>query len=198
MKYLGVVVISAIAAIANPTFAGQGDTVTVGSVLQSPPGQLNLLTASFVDDESGNTYNFFLEGKEGSPSLATFALEGPNLHGCTIHKSPTGPQPQLNPSATPFTYGGSLPYDNSGCGSASAQAVFIHNCFAKIQAHGFVHSDDPFVTYLGATTMEIQYRKNRTPAKDEIEIKLYTPKHSIKLEGKASVTNGTSFMSNCR
>lgn len=210
MKYLRLAVIVAIAVIASPTYAGQGDSVTVGAVLApiTSPGP-SQMTGTFVDEESGNTYSFFLEGKEAmegppgvqSQSRATFALGGPNLHGCTIRKGSNNPQPQLLPSTTPFAYGGTMPYFQNGiggCGTANAQSVSIHDCVARIQAHGFIHSDDPFVTYFGATTIEVHYKKNSARAKDEIQIKLYTPKHVIKLEGKASVTDGTSSMSNCR
>lgn len=203
MKCLRIAVIAAAAAIAGPAFANQGDTVTVGSVGGPPPsGGLNQLTATFLDQESGKTFSFFLEARQDSTEpnagLATFALEGPKLHGCTLKRSQTQPQPQLNPSATPFAYGGSLPFENSKCGTVNDQSVSIRNCVATIQAHGFIHSDAPNVTYLGAATIEVRYQMKRTPAKDEIEVRLHTPKKTIKLSGKATVTDGVAMMPSCR
>ena len=203
MTYLRIGIIAAVAAFTNPVFAGQGDTLTVGTVAApANKGQLNSLTASFVDEESGNKYGFFLEAKQDAtgpgPSPATFALEGPHLHGCTMRRSSTQPQPQINPSSTSFDYWGSYPYESAPCGTANNQAITISNCVANIQAHGFIHADEPFVTYLGPTTIEVQYQKAEGRANDEIDIKIYTPRKVIKLSGKVTVMNGTSIMPNCR
>jgi hypothetical protein len=192
MKYLPIAVIAAAATVAGPAFAKPGDTLTVGAV-QAP----NHLTATFTDNESGTTYHFFLEARETFPADAhpmqtTFGLRGPGLSGCSVH----GGQELLNPSSTPFAYGGSSP--DLGCGTASAQAISIQGCVARIQTHGIIHSDAPNVTYLGMTTIEVRYQKKRSPGKDEIEVKLYTPKDVIKLSGKATFTEGPlATMASC-
>jgi len=200
MKYLRIAVIAAAAAIAGPAFADQGDYVTVGSVVTAPPGP-NQGTANFLDHESGKTYNFVLaaiqDSTDPSSGRAAFALGGSKLHVCSLRRAGS-PQPQLNPSADPFAYGGILPFPGLQCGTADNQSVSIKNCVATIQTHGFIHSDAPNVTYLGSVTIEVRYQVKRTPAKDEIEVKLYTPKETIKLSGKATVANAVAMMPSCR
>jgi hypothetical protein len=191
MKYLNIAVISAVAALSSPAFAAPGESFTVGSV-QTP----NNLTATFTDHESGQTYNFFLEAQEngGNVGNTTFGLMGTSS-ACTLH----GGQPRLAPSTTPFSYGGSAPYSEPGCGTAYSQNISIHGCVLNIQAHGFIHSDAPNIAYLGSSTIEVRYQKSKSSAQDEIQVTLNTAKEEIKLSGKVTSTGGlAAVMPSCK
>ena len=72
------------------------------------------------------------------------------------------------------------------CGTAFDMAVAIDGCQADIEFHGYVHSDYPFVTYMGMMTTDIKIKTGTDPEDNEIEIKVYTPKEEIELEGNFS------------
>ena len=190
MKIARIVAAAALALNVGQAFAAQGDVVTAGSI--DPSGNL---TASFVDSSSGFIYHFFVEGIQNSAQTngdTTIGVRGNGVRACSVH----GPSVQFDPSGGAFNYGGNNPLGSVQCGTSYGETVKIDGCVALIQAHGFSHSDDPNVNYLGPVTIDVRYmRKPGNPAADQVEINIYTPKEPIKLSGK--VTGGAVSMPGC-
>ena len=82
---------------------------------------------------------------------------------------------------------------NIQCGLANDIKVAINGCRATVETHGYVHSDFPFTTYSGSSTIEINFSR-RGVTNWVVDITLYTPKESIKLRG---TLNGNVFVSTC-
>lgn len=87
---------------------------------------------------------------------------------------------------------GNFPYQGVQCGTAFGNGVSINGCVADLEAHGYVHSDHPNVSYLGGTTIDVRYQKTRSG--DQMKMTIYTPKENIELIGKV---NGASVMPSC-
>jgi hypothetical protein len=174
----------------TPVVAAPGDTLRVGT-LEHP--------ATFVDANTGTAYAVFIEAHEGP-----FAAGRGNV---TVSLSEQGPRPRLSlctvngpaalvtpPTSESAPYGGNNPLQDTRCGTAGAQAVSLDRCVARIEAHGYVHSDNPNTVYLGSTTVDIRYEKNAR--RDTIQMTLHTPKDKIKLVG--DVTASFFEMSSCQ
>ena len=146
--------------------------------------------ASFVDKDSGLEFNFrLIAGEGGNPGegQVTLLLAGPGFSLCTsqgdhadINFSPDDP-----PVSDPYghDYVGNNPMSAIACGTSYGMAVEVDDCEAKIEFHGYVHSDYPLVTYMGMMTADITVRTGAEPEGKVIEAEIYTPKEKIKLKG---------------
>ena len=54
---------------------------------------------------------------------------------------------------------------------------------AKMETHGFVHSDHPNTVYFGSMTVDITYHRNAGDADGRLSVVVYTPKEPITLKG---------------
>jgi len=159
---------------------------SVGSADPSTPGGSLAWSATVTDNSSGTTYNFSLNANEnatiaGNGGVA-LQLGGPALSLCTAH------------ATAPLTIG-SFPYQNVQCGGAGGQSVAIDGCVATIQAHGFVHSDDPNSNVLDGMTVALRFQKTG-PASANFDATISTVAKKIDIHGKAT-SGGPIFMSTC-
>lgn len=141
-----------------------------------------------VDQDTGLAFTVDVnatEFHEPGRGKVTMLVFGPHLQFCTTH----GPHFNQN---TDITEPGIKPLADVECGNAGNMSVSIEGCVADIQAHGFVHADHPFVTYLGMATFDV--RVQRTRSHDDVAITVWTPKAQIKLNGR---TAGTATLSTC-
>jgi hypothetical protein len=158
-------------------------------------GQLDPTTtkASFVDDVTGNEYDFLLIASEWDDSgegKVTMQIEGPALTLCTSNGSPAyidfeNPDP-VGEDIYENHYPGNSPLTDIQCGSAYGMAVEIHECKVDLQFHGYSHSDYPFITYMGMVTTDVKVEIGNEFGDNEIEIEVHTPRDKIKLKGNFS------------
>ena len=163
----------------------------------SPGGNLligelgpSVTKASFVDDDTGNVYDFLLIASEWDDSRegkVTMQLEGPAFTLCTSNGSSAyidfeNPDPG-GEDIYENHYPGNSPLTDIQCGSAYGMAVEINQCEAEMQFHGYSHSDFPFITYMGMVTTDVKVEIGNESGDNEIEIEVYTPKDKIKLKG---------------
>ena len=156
------------------------------NVQAAPDDSINV-TSAFVDKGSGYTYNFQINAQE-SPSLqypnpepgvglAGFLLYGPRLFLFTVGKGAgwDGPPPTypFNPLAA--IRAAAPPY-----GPAGNQAVAIDGEIAEISTHAYVHSDCPYINFIGTATVDVIVESER----GYITVVIYNPKGKTKLEGK--------------
>jgi len=169
--------------VLTPIFFVSGAQSTGGNTLIGNPPLGNGMT-SFEDKDSGDVYNFRLIASEDDGKVTMF-LEGPSLTLCTARGSAASITFPEGPIGDPYgsEYSGNYPLNDIQCGTAYAMAVFNDGCQADIEFHGYVHSDYPWVTYMGMMTTDVKIKTGTDPEDNEIEIKIYTPKEEIELEG---------------
>jgi hypothetical protein len=167
---------------------------SIGSADPSTPGGALAAFATVTDGNSGTTYSFGLRANEDATTAGkgsvVLGLGGPALSLCTVHV--TGPL-TVDFSTTPET--GSFPYQNVQCGRAFGQAVAIDGCLATIQAHGFVHSDDPNSNVLDGMTVAVRFQKTG-PASANFDATISTVAKKVDVHGKAT-SGGPIFMPTC-
>jgi len=159
----------------------------------TPGGFLSLQSAPFIDSATGQEYSLTVIAGESEENAGvgnvTLQLLGPSLSACSVH----GAGVDIGPELEDGNYAGNLPLTETQCGTAFGMAVSIDGCTAKTEMHGFSHSDYPLFTYLGSTTIELTLRKSGADGK--VNLKVYTPKGPIKLDGKVS---GPFTMNTCQ
>ncbi len=163
--------------------------VSLGGVsAQRTPGGNLEVDGQFVDSATGTPYTFRLLASEDPVEAGfgevTLLLEG-NPNVC----SASGPDPVI----------GNTPLVDIECGTAGAMAVAVDGCFADIEFHGFVHSDHPNTTYMGMTTVDLNFRQVERGGRFEpdagvIDITIRTPKGMIRLHGSVL---GSVVMDTC-
>jgi len=140
-----------------------------------PGGTLDL-HGQLADTSTGEVYGFELHADEDPNTAGVggmfFALGGPNLGVCDAH----------GPGADP----GTNPFAGFECGGSANVSVRIDGCNAKMETHGFVHSDHPNTVYFGSATLNITYHRNAGDADGRLSVIVYTPKKPIRLNGKVS------------
>lgn len=174
--------------------AGLGVVIAAGAMIffasvgsadpSTPGGTLVWMPATVTDKSTGTTYTFRLRANEdtttaGRGSVA-MDLGGPALSLCTVHV--TGPL-TVDFSTAPET--GSFPYQNVQCGRAGGQSVAIDGCLATIQAHGFVHSDDPNSNVLDGMTIAVRFQKTG-PSSANVDATIATVAKKVDVHGKAT------------
>jgi hypothetical protein len=136
----------------------------------TPGGNLSV-EGEFVDVNSGNTYELTFRASEDSSTAgvgdAFLYLKGPALTACDVHA------PAAEPNITPLR--------SVQCGGSYGMSVAVDGCLARVTLHGYVHSDHPFITYVGLTCFDLVVEKQASCC--DIEITIYTPKGPIVLTG---------------
>ena len=160
--------------------------VVSGGVTFAEEGASLNAVGTFNDAISGFTFNFYFEayedmGEDVGNTLFKINEDGGAILACSTHGGWSGPEGDLAPLTNIF------------CGNASRQRVSINNCKATVQVHGFVHSDYPYVTYSGSTTIDVNLKKQ--DGEWLLRVQLYTPKEKVTMQGKLI---GDVFMSNCQ
>ncbi len=155
-------------------YADQGATVDAdGTFTDGMTGfDINLVFSAdeAISDGVGRTTIFVTAASE----------HGPAIRGCSTHGSPVAGE-------------GVFPLRNIQCGRAARMSVSIENCKAKIETHGYVHSDHPYVTYSGSTTIDLTLKKRKGDWL--VNMKMHTPKKKVRLHG---ILTGNVLMSTCQ
>ncbi|MFO1133031.1 MAG: hypothetical protein U1E16_13590 [Hyphomicrobiales bacterium] len=131
------------------------------------------------DTATGRTYNLFIEAREGESAGngdTTLLVSDSPANLCSVH----GPSPE-SLAGTAFDYGSGNEDYAFECGTSYGETVAINGCKAVIQAHGFVHQDNPLSNYLGMTTIDVALTKSAGVYK--IIIKYWTPAGVRKIAG---------------
>lgn len=160
-----------------------------------PGGSISVRDATLTDTRTGNIYDFDLVAEEVGAGVgyATLWVRGPALSLCSAH----GPHAEVNfgaPCDGDGGFCGNPPLEGIECGTAWEMAVAINECVAKIELHGYVHSDYPLVTYMGMMTLDLSLLKGRGPGDALVEVAVHTPKEDINLRG---VLDGAVEMDTC-
>jgi hypothetical protein len=159
---------------------------SVSSADPSTPGGALGWAATVTDNSSGTTYGFSINANENATTAGKggvdLELGGPSLSLCTAH------------ATAPLT-SGSFPYQNVQCGGAGNQSVAIDGCIATIQAHGFVHSDDPNSNVIDGMTVAVRLQKTGTSSAN-FDATISTVAKKIEVHGKAT-SAAPIFMSTC-
>jgi hypothetical protein len=153
--------------------------------VQAAPGDSITFTSAFVDKASGNTYHFQIDAQESpsTPQYLTpepgvgrvdFLLYGPRLFLITVGKG-EGWLPGTPPTYPPN------PLAAITAGPADHQAVDIDAHVVEISAHAFVHSDAPYIVFIGPVTVDVRVESRRGY---NIRVVISSPKGQTKLEGK--------------
>lgn len=156
----------------------------------TPGGFLSLQSGTFTDSLTGDQYTLTALGGEGQLAGGgnfTLGLQGP-ISLCSTH----GGGADIGTPLEDGNYAGNFPLTEIQCGTAFGMAVSIDGCTAKSEMHGYSHSDWPFYTYTGSTTIEFVFKKSGTGG--QVNVKIYTPKGPIKLAGEYS---GPVIMDTC-
>ena len=172
----------AVVSASDPTWIA---VVAVAFVLSSEigfasphlPGGTLYLRGQLTDTSTGEEYGFELSAEEDPNTAGVggmfFALGGPSLSMCDAR----GPAAEL----------GENPFAGFGCGGSGNVSVRVDGCRAKMETHGFVHSDHPNTVYFGSVTMNITYRRNAGNSDGgRLSVIVYTPKEPITLRGDVS------------
>lgn len=155
---------------------------TAGGVLEVGPG------ATVIDANTGFTYTFGLRANENQAGNGdvVLGLQGPALSLCTVHGSG---------AFVDFTDVGNEAGETPTyqCGRAFGQSVAVDGCVARIEAHGYSHSDNPLLNYLGTMTVDARFQKTG-PTTGTLDVTVWTPKAKVEVHGKAT---GPVVMSSC-
>jgi hypothetical protein len=144
------------------------------------------VNGTFTDVRTGFDFSLIFSANEdvgtdiGGTTILLFNPPDPNIRTCSTHGSGLGG-------------GVGFPLTTIQCGLSGDIKVAINGCRATVETHGYVHSDFPFTTYSGSSTIEIDFSR-RGLTNWVVEITLYTPKESIKLRG---TLNGNVVVSTC-
>lgn len=157
--------------------------------VQAAPGDVIDITSAFVDKGSGYTYNFQIRALESPSSdypnpepgvgLAGFLLYGPRLFLFTVGKG-AGWDFSTTPPTYPFNPLTAIRAAAPPYGPAGNQAVEIDAEVAEISTHAYVHSDCPYINFIGTATVDVIVDSER----GYITVVIYNPKGKTKLEGK--------------
>ncbi len=145
-----------------------------------------VVDGTFTDVQTGFNITLIFSANEdvdtdvGGTTIVQSELPEPHIRTCSTHGSELGD-------------GVGFPLTTIQCGLANDIKVAINGCRATVETHGYVHSDFPFTTYSGSSTIEINLSR-RGVTNWIVDITLYTPKESIKLRG---TLNGSVVVSTC-
>ena len=158
----------------------------------TPGGFLSMPSGTFIDSTTGQEYTLTVVSGESEENAGggnvTLQLLGPSLSVCSAH----GGGVDIGAEMEDGNFAGNYPLTELQCGTAFGMAVAIDSCTAKTEMHGYSHSDYPLFTYMGSTTIEFSFRKSGDGGK--VNLKIYTPKGPIKLDGNFS---GPVTMNTC-
>ena len=156
----------------QPTYAEFGASLDVNGTFTDVQTGFNITLIFSANEDVGTDV--------GGTTIVQSELPEPHIRTCSTHGS------ELE-EAMGFTL------TNIQCGLANDIKVAINGCRATVETHGYVHSDFPFTTYSGSSTIEINFSR-RGVTNWVVDITLYTPKESIKLRG---TLNGNVVVSTC-
>ena len=157
-----------------------------------PGGFLHFLNDTLTDSTTGEQYSVSLVAREDDTTAgvgkATLLVSGPGLSICSAH----GPSADIDFSPGGEDFGGNNPLPEIQCGTAYGSAVSIDGCTAKVELHGYSHSDYPLRIYMGTSSTELTFRK--ASSGNQMSLRLFTPAGLIKLDG---IVSGTLQMDTC-
>lgn len=168
-------------------------TAPVRGVVQNgtPGGFLSIPQTTFIDSATGQEFSIIAVAGESEETAGvgnvTLQLGG-TVSACSVH----GGGADIGPVQDDGNYAGNFPMTEIQCGTAFGMAVSIEGCTVRTESHGFSHSDYPFTTYMGSTTIDFNFKQTASGGK--VEIKIYTPKGPIKLAG---TVNGPITLNTC-
>ena len=160
-------------------------SLTFNTTAYAELGASLVVDGTFTDVQTGFNITLIFSANEdvgtdvGGTTIVQSELPEPHIRTCSTHGSELGD--------------GVFPLTTIQCGLANDIKVAINGCRATVETHGYVHSDFPFTTYSGSSTIEIDFSR-RGLTNWVVEITLYTPKESIKLRG---TLNGNVVVSTC-
>jgi len=151
----------------------------------TPGGFLAIESGTLVDSSTGEEYALILTAGEAEDSAGVgnvvLQLIGPAFAICSAH----GAGVDIGPGLEDGNYAGNFPLAELQCGTAYGMPVSIDGCNAKLEMHGYSHTDYPLHPFMGPTTIEMSLRKS-TYVKSQVNVKVYTPTGVIKLSGIVS------------
>ena len=163
-----------------------------GTAVPTPGGSLYMPKVFVHDGATGEQYEVALITNEDTDKAgqgkATLWIAGPGLGLCSTH----GGSYQINWDPAGFEtndFSGDYPLPQIQCGTAYGMHVAIDACTAKVELHGFLHSDYPLVTYTGSITADVSFQKGAAPDTGDLAIKIFTPKAPIKLSGPITLAD---------
>ncbi len=143
--------------------------------VQAAPGDsIPYTEGTFVDNASGNTYNFKIQAYEYDNEAGVggvfFQLDRPRLSLTTVGKGWSDhPPTDYRPLAL------------IKAGMPSHQAVDIGAHVVEISAHAFVHSDAPNdIVFIEPVTVDVRVESRA----EHIRVVISSPKGQTKLQGK--------------
>ncbi len=88
---------------------------------------------------------------------------------------------------------GIFPLTRIECARAFGQTVSVDGCIVKTSFHGYSHSDNPKINFVGPVTIDITIQK--TQSKVSVDLAVHTPKGPIQVSGQFT---GTTQISSCQ
>lgn len=163
-----------------------------GTPVSAPGGTLYMPKVFLHDGATGDQYEVALFANEDTDKAgqgrATLSIRGPGVGVCSTHGGSTEID-WTGPGADTWDFNGDFPLQQIQCGTAYGMQVAIDACTAKVELHGFLHSDYPAVTYTGSITADLTFQKGAAPDTGDLTIKIFTPKAPIKLNGPITLAD---------
>lgn len=156
-----------------------------------PGGHLSIPKVFVHDSASGSQYEVAFFATEDSDKAGqgktTLWIGGPGLSTCSTH----GGSVEIDWTAGFPTedWTGNYPLTEIQCGTAYGMRVAVDGCEARIELHGYSHSDYPLITYTGSMTADVSFRKGDQPDTGEMTIKIFTPKGPLKISGPITLAD---------
>lgn len=122
----------------------------------------------------GEQFNFGLKTRLGDRSVL-MGLGGGAISLCSIH----GPSAEVDM----VTENGNFPLQGMQCGRAFGMDIALDGCSARLEYHGFVHSDRSTRIYFGPMTADITFQKTGSNT-GNMKLTVFTPKAPIVLQGQ--------------
>lgn len=162
-----------------------------GIAIPQPGGHLSMPKVFVLDGATGWQYEVALFATEdmdkAGQGKSTLWIGGPGLSLCSTHGG--GVDIFWAEGSGTEDWSGNYPLTEIQCGTAYGQRVVVDGCEAKIELHGYSHSDYPLVTYTGSITADVSFRKGEEPDTGALAIKIFTPKGPIKLSGPITLAD---------
>lgn len=160
------------------------------TVASQPGGHLSIPKVFVLDGATGWQYEVALFATEdmdkGGMGKATLWIGGPGLSACSTH----GGSVDIDWSGSASEdWNGNFPLTEIQCGTAYGMRVAVDACEARIELHGYSHSDYPLITYTGSMTADVSFRKGDQPDTGEMTIKIFTPRGPLKINGPITLAD---------